>query len=51
MHDKKNTKIFDSIKDCIDYFNNIAPSNKTTLYRRIESKESYHGFLCQWDSE
>ncbi len=51
VDDSNNTKLFDSIKDCIYYLNTIAPSNKTTLYRRIEAKQPYNGFLCQWESE
>ena len=31
-------KSFNSISNCITYLNNIAPSNKSTLYRYIELK-------------
>lgn len=44
-------KLFNSVTDCINYLNNIAPSNKSTLYRYIESQKPYNGFICQWDSE
>lgn len=39
-------KEFDSISDTITYLNTIAPSNKTTLYRYIESGKPYHGYIC-----
>lgn len=51
VDDTNNSKLFDTINDCISYLNSIAPSNKTTLYRRIESLKPYHGFICQWESE
>jgi hypothetical protein len=41
--------LFDSISDCITFLNDIAPSNKTTLYRHIESGKLYNGYLCEWD--
>jgi hypothetical protein len=44
-------KLFKSVTDCINYLNNIAPSNKSTLYRYIESHKPYNGYLCQWKSE
>lgn len=44
---KNEIKSFDSISSCLAYLNNIAPSNKSTLYRYIESKKPYHGFICQ----
>jgi hypothetical protein len=44
-------KLFNSINDCITYLNSIAPSNKSTLYRYIESNKLYHGFICQWYNE
>jgi group I intron endonuclease len=47
MDGKHYTKLFNSISDCIAYLNNIAPSNKTTLYRHIKSERPYHGYLCQ----
>jgi|SRR5580692_7341295 hypothetical protein len=45
----KETMLFDSISDCITFLNDIAPSNKTTLYRHIESGKPYNGYLCEWD--
>ena len=51
VEDDSNTKLFDTINDCIAYLNSIAPSNKTTLKRRIESKKPYQVFFCQWESE
>ena len=47
VDDTNHSKLFDTINDCIAYLNSIAPSNKTTLYRRIESQKPYHGFICQ----
>lgn len=44
-------KEFDSISDTIAYLNTIAPSNKTTLYRYIESGKPYHGYICSWKGE
>lgn len=41
-------KVFNSIKDYLVFLNNIAPSNKTTLYRCIESGKPYQGFICEW---
>lgn len=49
--DGSNTKLFDSISACIAYLNTIAPSNKTTLYRHINSGKPYQGYICQWQSE
>lgn len=46
----QDTLTFDSISNCITYLNNIAPSNKTTLCRHIESGKPYNGYLCQWDT-
>lgn len=45
------TILFNSISSCIKYLNNIASSNKTTLYSHIESGKPYQGYICQWDSE
>lgn len=46
------TKLFDSISACVTYLNTVAPSNKTTLYRHINSGKPYQGYICQWvDSE
>lgn len=39
-------KEFNSISDAITYLNTIAPSNKTTLYRYIESGKPYNGYIC-----
>ena len=49
--DNNNTKLFDSISNCITYLDTIAPSNKTTLYRYINSGKPYQGYICQWESE
>jgi len=35
------TKLFESIRTCVAYLNTIAPSNKTTLYRHINSGKPY----------
>lgn len=43
------TKEFFSIKDCVAFLNTIAPSNKTTLYRHIESGKPYRGYICKLD--
>lgn len=48
IHNKDDTKEFDSIRGCVRYLNNIAPSSKTTLYRHIESGRPYHGYYCRW---
>jgi hypothetical protein len=45
--DDNNTKLFDSISTCVAYLNTIAPSNKTTLYRHINSGKPYQGYICQ----
>jgi len=47
VNDKNNTKLFDSISECITYLNSISPANKTTLYRYIKSKKPYNGYICQ----
>nr|QDG01231.1 GIY-YIG endonuclease [Scytalidium sp.] len=46
----KDTIIFDSVSSCVAFLNNIAPSNKSTLRRHIESGKPYNGYLCQWDT-
>ena len=51
VENKNNKKVFDSIVHCVAYLNSIAPSNKTTLYRRISSGTPYQRFICQWESE
>ena len=54
VDDTNHSKLFDTINDCIAYLNSIAPSNKTTLYRRIESGGEGAGTLihiCQWNIE
>jgi hypothetical protein len=48
INNDNDTKEFNSISDCIKYLNSIAPSNKTTLLRRIVSGESYQGYLCEY---
>lgn len=37
INDNKNTKLIFSISSCIQYLNMIVPSNKTSLYRYINS--------------
>lgn len=49
--DSNDIKYFNSIKDCVNFFNTIASSNKTTLYRYIYSGKPYHGYICQLSSE
>jgi hypothetical protein len=49
--DGSNTKKFNSISDCVDYLNTIAPSYKTTLYRHIETGIPYHGYICEFTNE
>lgn len=49
IEENKDTMVFDSISSSITFLNNIAPSNKTTLCRHIESGKPYNGYLCQWD--
>ena len=51
VDDDSNSKLFDTTKDCVTYLDSIAPSNKTTLIRRIETKKPYHGFYVKWESE
>jgi hypothetical protein len=51
INDNNITKSFDTISDCVAYLNTIAPSNKSTLYRRIESRVPYHGWICEWGGE
>lgn len=45
------SKEFNSINDCIEYLNTIAPSFKTTLYRHIKSGKPYQGYVCRLDNE
>lgn len=45
--DDNNTKLFDSIGTCVKYLNTIAPSNKTTLYRDINSGKPYQGYIMR----
>ena len=49
--DGKDMKSFNSIKDCIEFLNTIAASNKTTLYRYIDSGKPYQGYICQFSDE
>jgi hypothetical protein len=37
-------KSFNSISNCVIYLNNIAPFNKSTLYRYIELKKTISWF-------
>lgn len=50
-NDNNNIKSFNSIKDCVDFLNTIAPSNKTTLYRYIDTGKSYQGYICKFSNE
>lgn len=43
-----NTKVFDSVKACLEFLNTIGNSSKTTLFRRISNNEPYHGYICEW---
>lgn len=45
--DSNDTQLFDSISSCTTYLSTIAPSNKTTLYRHINSGKPYQGYICQ----
>ena len=49
--DGSDTKEFNSIIDCVDYLNTIAPSNKTTLYRHIKTGKLYQGYICELNNE
>jgi hypothetical protein len=49
--DDSHTKEFNSIIDCIEYLNTIAPSYKTTLYRHIKSGKPYQGYICELNNE
>jgi hypothetical protein len=49
--DGSDTKEFNSIIDCVDYLNTIAPSNKTTLYRYIKTGKPYQGYICELNNE
>jgi GIY-YIG catalytic domain len=49
--DGSDTKEFNSIIDCVDYLNTIAPSNKTTLYRHIKTGKPYQGYICELNKE
>lgn len=51
VNDVDYIKYFNSINDCLTFLNTVAPSNKTTLYRYIESGKPYHDFICKWGSE
>ena len=46
-----NTKVFDSVKACLEFLNTIGNSSKTTLLRRISNNEPYHGYICEWYGE
>lgn len=54
-----NSKIFNSVLpasvrgegDCLDFFNTVGSSSRTTLLRRIKNKNLYHGFICEWYGE
>lgn len=50
-NDNNNIKSFNSIKDCVDFLNTIVPSNKTTLYRYIDTGKSYQGYICKFSNE
>jgi len=49
--DNSDSRLFDTIGDCVAYLNSIAPSNKTTLKRRIEAKKPYHGYYVELESD
>lgn len=46
-----NSKIFDSINNCLIYLNTVGSSSRTTLLRKIKNKTLYHGFICEWYGE
>lgn len=48
---ENNSKIFSSVKDCLEFLNTIGSSNKTTLLRKITKKIPYHGYICEWYGE
>lgn len=49
--DSNEIKSFNSIKDCVNFLNTIAPSNKTTLYRYVDSGKPYQGYICKFSGE
>lgn len=49
--DNNETLHFNTISSCIDYLNEIAPSNKTSLYRHIKLGKSYQGYICEFDNK
>jgi len=50
--DHENQKLyFNSIKNCLCFLNNISVSNKTALYRHINTGKPYNGYVCMWGSE
>lgn len=46
-----NSKIFNSVVDCLDFLNTVGSSSRTILLRRIKNKTLYHGFICEWYGE
>lgn len=42
-----NSKLFNSVNECLEYLSKIGPSSKTTLLRRINSKILYHGYIIE----
>jgi len=50
-NNEDDVKSFNSIKDCVEFLNAIAPSNKTTLYRYINSGKPYQGYICKFSNE
>lgn len=51
VNKSKDTKVFNSIVDSVNFLNTIESSNKSTLIRRITSMTPYHGYICERDSE
>ena len=47
IKDRNEVMEFDSINSCISFLNTISDSNKTSLYRHINSKEPYQGYICE----
>lgn len=50
-NNEDDVKSFNSIKECLEFLNTIAPSYKTTLYRYIDSGKPYQGYICKFSNE
>lgn len=50
-NNENDIKSFNSIKDCVEFLNTIAPSNKTTLYRYIDAGKPYQGYICKFSND